>query len=81
MESMHRSASMVRGHGARIRAAQPHLCLNPGHHGAPTDRQEPDRMNDDGPSVLAMIGAVALGVALVILVFFAAGYGFGRLFL
>jgi len=28
-----------------------------------------------------MIGAVALLVALVILVFFAAGYGFGRLFL
>ncbi|HUB72550.1 MAG TPA: hypothetical protein VL979_00765 [Solirubrobacteraceae bacterium] len=44
-------------------------------------------MSDDGPraqsppSVLAMIGAVALIVALVILVFFAAGYGFGRLFL
>ena len=34
-----------------------------------------------GPSVLTMIGAVALIVALVILVFFAAGYGFGRLFL
>ena len=40
-----------------------------------------DEMNDDGPSVLTMIGAVALIVALVILVFFAAGYGFGRLFL
>jgi hypothetical protein len=38
-------------------------------------------LNDDGPSMLAMIGVVALGVALVILVFFAAGYGFGRLFL
>jgi hypothetical protein len=38
-------------------------------------------MSEDGPSVLAMIGAVALIVALVILVFFAAGYGFGRLFL
>jgi len=38
-------------------------------------------MNDDGPSVLAMVGAVALFVALVILIFFAAGYGFGRLFL
>jgi hypothetical protein len=38
-------------------------------------------MNDDGPSVPAMIGIVALGVALVILVFFAAGYGFARLFL
>jgi hypothetical protein len=38
-------------------------------------------LNDDGPSVLTMVGVVALGVALVILVFFAAGYGFGRLFL
>jgi hypothetical protein len=38
-------------------------------------------VSDDGPSVLAMIGAVALIVALVILVFFAAGYGVGRLFL
>ena len=31
--------------------------------------------------MLTMIGAVALFVALVILVFFALGYGFGRLFL
>jgi hypothetical protein len=31
--------------------------------------------------MLAMVGAVALIVALVILVFFGAGYGFGRLFL
>jgi hypothetical protein len=38
-------------------------------------------VNDGGPSVLAMIGLVALFVAAVILVFFAAGYGFGRLFL
>jgi preprotein translocase subunit SecE len=38
-------------------------------------------MNEEGPSVLRMIGAVALFVAVVILVFFAAGYGFGRLFL
>jgi hypothetical protein len=38
-------------------------------------------VNDDGPSVLAMVGAVALIVALVILVFFALGYGVGRLFL
>jgi hypothetical protein len=40
-----------------------------------------DAMSEDGPSVLTMVGAVALIVALVILVFFAAGYGFGRLFL
>jgi hypothetical protein len=38
-------------------------------------------VNDSGPSVLAMIGWVALIVALVILVFFAIGYLFGRLFL
>ncbi len=36
---------------------------------------------DDGPSVLAMIGFVALVVALVILVFFGLGYAFGRAFL
>ncbi len=38
-------------------------------------------MNNEDPSVLGMIAIVALAVALVILVFFAAGYGFGRLFL
>jgi preprotein translocase subunit SecE len=38
-------------------------------------------VNPEGPSVLKMVGFVALFVALVILVFFAAGYGFGRLFL
>jgi hypothetical protein len=38
-------------------------------------------LNEDGPSVLTMIGLVAAIVAVVILVFFAAGYGFGRLFL
>jgi hypothetical protein len=36
--------------------------------------------DDRGPSVLAMIGWVAVIVALVILVFFALGYLFGRLF-
>jgi hypothetical protein len=43
--------------------------------------EEGGKLNDDGPSVLTMVGAVALIVALVILLFFAAGYGFGRLFL
>ena len=38
-------------------------------------------MNEDGPSVLTMIGIVAVIVAVVILVFFAAGYLFGRVFL
>jgi hypothetical protein len=38
-------------------------------------------MNDDGPSVLAMVGVVALIVALVILMFFAAGYLVGRILL
>ncbi len=35
----------------------------------------------DGPSVLSMMAAVAIVVAGVILVFFAIGYGLGRLFL
>ena len=38
-------------------------------------------MNDDGPSVLAMVALVAVIVALVILVFFALGYAVGRMFL
>ncbi len=38
-------------------------------------------MSDDGPSVLAMVLAVAAIVALVILVFFGLGYLIGRLFL
>lgn len=38
-------------------------------------------MSEEGPSVLAMIAAVAIIVALVILVFFGLGYLFGRLFL
>jgi hypothetical protein len=38
-------------------------------------------VNDDGPKMLSMIGWVALIVALVILVFFAIGYLFGRVFL
>jgi len=36
---------------------------------------------NEGPSVWAMIAAVAIIVALVILIFFALGYVFGRLFL
>ncbi len=38
-------------------------------------------MNDDPPSALTMIAIVAVTVAVVILVFFALGYLFGRLFL
>jgi hypothetical protein len=38
-------------------------------------------VSDDGPSVLAMVIAVAAIVALVILVFFGIGYAFGRVFL
>jgi hypothetical protein len=37
--------------------------------------------DDDGPSLLVMVGAVALVVATVILVFVGLGYLFGRLFL
>jgi hypothetical protein len=38
-------------------------------------------VSDGGPSMPAMIAVVAIVVAVVILVFFALGYGFGRLFL
>lgn len=38
-------------------------------------------MNERGPSVLAMVIAVAAVVALVILVFFGVGYVFGKVFL
>jgi hypothetical protein len=40
-------------------------------------------VSDDGggPSMLGAIAIVAIGIALIILVFFAIGYGFGRLFL
>jgi len=38
-------------------------------------------VNDDRPSTLVLVSVVAVIVALVILVFFAIGYGFGRLFL
>ena len=38
-------------------------------------------MNGEEPRFLPMIGFVAAIVAVVILVFFAIGYGFGRLFL
>jgi hypothetical protein len=37
--------------------------------------------DDDQPQFLPMIAFVAIIVALVILVFFGLGYGFGRLFL
>ena len=36
---------------------------------------------DDQPSLLSMMGLVALSVAITILVFFGIGYLFGRLFL
>ena len=38
-------------------------------------------MNERGPGVLQMVALVAILVALVILVFFALGYLFGRTFL
>jgi hypothetical protein len=38
-------------------------------------------MSDDGPSILAMVGLVAVLVAAVILVFFGIGYALGRMLL
>ena len=40
---------------------------------------EPEKTHS--PSFLTMIGIVAITVAVIILVFFGIGYGFGRLFL
>lgn len=37
--------------------------------------------SEDGPRFLSMIGLVAAVVAIVVLVFFAIGYVFGRMFL
>ena len=37
--------------------------------------------DDDGPSLLVMMGAVAVAVALVILIFGGIGYLLGRVFL
>ena len=38
-------------------------------------------MNERGPNVLGMIALVAVAVALTMLIFFALGYAFGRMFL
>jgi hypothetical protein len=38
-------------------------------------------VNDRGPNVLGMIAVVAVVVALTILICFALGYAFGRMFL
>ena len=38
-------------------------------------------MGDDGPSILTMVGVVAVVVAAVILIFFGIGYALGRIFL
>ena len=49
--------------------------------GEPGAREEVGAVNERGPGVLAADAVVAVVVALVILVFFALGYAFGRLFL
>ena len=38
-------------------------------------------MGEDGPSILTMVGIVAVAVAAVILLFFAIGYALGRILL
>jgi hypothetical protein len=40
-----------------------------------------EKKQSDGPSVVSMIVVVAVWVAVIILAFFAAGYGFGRHYL
>jgi hypothetical protein len=48
---------------------------------APNDEHPRFMSAEDGPRFLTMMGLVAAIVAIVILVFFAIGYLFGRLFL
>jgi hypothetical protein len=48
---------------------------------APSAQRPQEPTIDQGPTLLSMVRIVAIGVALIILVSFAAGYGFGRLFL
>jgi hypothetical protein len=48
---------------------------------SPLPRSAVNDDDDDEPRFLAMIGLVALAVAVVILVFFGIGYLFGRAFL
>ena len=48
---------------------------------APGTRRRVGAVNEHGPGVLQMVALVAVVVALVILVFFALGYLFGRAFL
>ncbi|MEA2309319.1 MAG: hypothetical protein QOG41_810 [Thermoleophilaceae bacterium] len=38
-------------------------------------------MGDDGPSIVTMVGVVAVVVAAVILIFFGIGYALGRILL
>jgi hypothetical protein len=49
--------------------------------GAAPGDGDPYGEETEQPSVLSMMGLVAVVVAVVILVFFALGYAFGRLFL
>ena len=76
-----RAARAAAGPGRR--RARDRLALPPRRPAARARSAGVDAVNDDGggPSVLAMVLAVAAIVALVILVFFALGYAFGRIFL
>jgi hypothetical protein len=38
-------------------------------------------MGEEGPSILTMVGVVAVAVAAVILIFFGVGYALGRILL
>lgn len=48
---------------------------------APARVEGPEESGSKSPSMLSMVKIVAISVVLIVLVSFAAGYGFGRLFL
>ena len=58
----------------KSRVARPHRAR-------PSVAQPQEQALEQGPSLFSMVRIVAIAVALIILVSFAAGYGFGRLFL
>ena len=80
-----RAAALARARDAAADgrdAARHRLDLPARRPAAPGGRAEGvDAVNEDGPGVGALIAVVAITVALVILVFFAVGYGIGRAFL
>jgi hypothetical protein len=58
------------------------VAMNDRRGSTPSASERGSRLGEEeGPSILSMVGFVAASVAITILVFFGIGYVFGRLFL